>query len=552
MAKSGQMLVLVVVCGALILALYGGSLWGDESKTTQEVTPTNSQTSSEMKVGDPDWLLSNGVESVEYLIIAPRAFAGSLQPLVEWKTQRGVVAVIETTEDIDAEYSGVDLSERIRNCIREYHESGTRWVLLAGGDELVPSRSTRTTGAIVKSDYYYADLDGGWSLASDGVASVSGGDWIAEVYVGRLPADDAAQAESLVSRIIEYERSPPVGAWMTRAVFAGTFCTFNRDANGNNVLDAGDVEGFDTNRNHNWLKENMLPAGWTSVLLAEREGVVPSKYPSDAALNEQSLTDAVNEGACIIMADAHGSEDGMFRSIFTVDKDGDQCFDSGVDDNNSIHFIETGTSFDTAGKDGFYFLAACMTGTFTMGDCLTEHLVRTAAIGAIGSYESANYDSRWYNGEHLGWYAQGLSTRLWEQLLQEDHNQPGLAFSLAKADYVRDYKELNGGTIRVDDAKTLAQFNLMGDPEVQIWTSQPPQIAVDSVEDLQTGALRVTVTVDGEPLTGATVTLTSPTHYSRATTDESGNATLPLPAGSDRVTLTVSKNHYLPYHKTLD
>ena len=71
-------------------------------------------------------------------------------------------------------------------------------------------------------------------------------------------------------------------------------------------------------------------------------------------------------------------------------------------------------------------------------------------------------------------------------------------------------------------------------------------------KDQQTSTLKVTVTADGKPLPGATVTLTSPTHYSKATTDESGKVTLPLSSDGDQVTLTVSKNHYLPYQKALD
>jgi hypothetical protein len=556
--KPAHVLTAVAIFAVLFVLYSNVPSNPEDTQHTEDSIPVSGNStglSKDVDIGDADWIEANQLQTVDYLIITPSDYAENLQPLVTWKTQRGLVSTVETTESINEKYGGSDLAERIRNCIKQYHsEKNTAWILLAGGDELVPSRTVEITGPNVKSDYYYSNLDDNWALEPSGAVNIIDlNDWEAEVFVGRLPADNAAQMDSLVARIIEYERSPTVGPWMTHALFAGTFCTFNRDANGNNVFDGGDVEGFDTNRNHNWLKANILPADWTSTLLAEREGAVVTTYPCDGSLNEQTFTEAVNQGASIVMADAHGSEDGIFRSIFLTDQDGDKCFDSGSDAASSAPFISTHTQFDNGGKNSFFFLAACSTGTFTMGDCLTEYLVRTCGIGAIGSYKSANYDSRWYDGEHLGWFVQGLSTRFWEQLIVAGNNHPGMAFSLAKDDYSKDKVAMNGpGANSLDDAKALAQFNLMGDPEVPIWTNIPTQITADIDVDAA-GVVSIKALDNGETLPGVTVTLTSPTYYVRAITNEFGETSLPLPSGAEleKITITLSKNHYLPYQKQL-
>ena len=292
----------------------------------------------------------------------------------------------------------------------------------------------------------------------------------------------------LVKTILDYEKNPPIGPWMTNALFAATFTNFDSDINANTILDENDYRGFDTNRNHNWLKDNVLPENWTSTLLAEREGIVQSTYHSDGKLDTSSFINGVNLGASIVMADAHGGPTGMSRTIFTNDVDQDGLFDYGVDSIDSESFLTTSSNFNTGGKNAFYWLAACQTGTFTTGTCLTEYLVRKCAIGCIGSYESAYYDPNWENYTHQGWFTQGLSTRFWERIFIDGINQPGKAFSLAKTDYIEDHIAMNGPDT---NGKTLTQYNLMGDPEVPIWTNIPLAIRPEIIFMLPTWRMHI-------------------------------------------------------------
>jgi hypothetical protein len=504
--------------------------------------------------GSTNFMKTNEIQSnnVSYLIITTNSLSDNVKPLAIWKTQKGLFSRIITIEDIELEYSGFDTAEKIRNCIKQYYtEFNTKWVVLAGGENHVPSRAVSIDGKIIYCDYYYSNLDDNWLLDTNGVASlVDIFDWEAEVYVGRLPADKASQMNKLVRRIIEYEKTPPIGAWMKHALFAGTFACFKTDVNGNNIFDDDDYIEFDTNRNHNWLKENVLPGHWTSTLLAEREGIAVTSYPYDGNTETSTFINEVNNGASIVMADAHGGPFGMARSIFTNDVDNDSLFDYGVDEITSEAFLTTSSNFNTNGKNGFYWLAACSTGTFTAGDCLSEYLVRNCGIGCIASYESSYYDPFWYNGSHLGWYTQGISTRFWEQLLMHGFNQPGKAFALAKEDYVVDNNVLSGLDT---NGRTLTQYNLMGDPEVNIWTDIPvaiqPEIELDNI----TGVVKVRALAGEQPLANVTVTLTSVSYFYNVTTNELGEATLSLPEfiKPEDVTITLTKNQYLPYQELL-
>ncbi len=503
---------------------------------------------SEYTLINQEIITSTQPSQIEYLIITSNSFVDEVQPLAKWKTQRGLFAAIMTVEDIESQYAGFDLSEKVKNCIWNYYENeGTTWIVLAGGENIVPTRTVYTDGAYVSSDYYYANLDNNWDISSRGVATiVDTNDWGAEVYIGRLPADTSTQMEDLVSRLIEYERNPPLGTWMKTAVFAGAFASFDSDINGNDVFDDDDYSGFDSNRNHNWLVENIIPSDWNCILLGETEGIQTTQYSYDYSINESILVECVNDGASIVMSDAHGSPTSTQRSVFIDDVDGDGLFDQGTDDIGGRVFLSTSTPFNAGNKLGFYFLAACSTGTFLGLECLTEYITRTSGIGCIGSSGSAYYDPNWYDGETLGWYTQGLLERFWRQIFSEDGNHPGKALVLAKEKYSEDYVLLNPDAY--DGGRTLSQYNLMGDPEVPLWLDIPLSLNISTTTNNATRTISVLVETDDSPISDVVVTMVGDSVYQRAVTDVNGEVQLSMPNVQSlrEVTITVSKNGFTP------
>lgn len=174
----------------------------------------------------------------EYVIITNNEMTGAFQILANWKASKGLTTYIETIENIETTYSGIDLQEKIRNFVDyAYHNWGTVFVLL-GGDADDPDglpipyrgvygkvvRSTKTyIDENIPCDMYYAALDGNWDKDGDGIYGEgtrrghTGGtgkkgeeaDFWAEVYIGRIPADNAAEAYNQINKIIAYEISLP-------------------------------------------------------------------------------------------------------------------------------------------------------------------------------------------------------------------------------------------------------------------------------------------------------------------------------------------------------
>lgn len=156
--------------------------------------------------------LRHAVRGAELLIIAPRSFHPGLQPLRQLRQRQGLRAVLIDVQDIYDEFSfGEKTPFAIRNFLDQSrrglpHGSGPAFVLLAGAAsadprnftgsadlDLVPTRIIGTRLLETASDDWFVDFN------EDGLP---------EMAVGRLPAQNLAQLELLVGKILAYESQP--------------------------------------------------------------------------------------------------------------------------------------------------------------------------------------------------------------------------------------------------------------------------------------------------------------------------------------------------------
>jgi hypothetical protein len=198
------------------------------------------------------------------VIIAPKKFEQALQPLIDHKNTHGIATYLKTTEDIYAQYTGVDKPEQIKYFIKDAIETqGITSVLLVGGlknvimskprDDtnqgskgwFVPVRYTNLfdnpkfpltaefelfdPGVI--SDLYYADIYGpngtfsSWDPNGDGVFAAwgksgvendTGIDMYPDVALGRLPCTSVAEVRTVVRKIINYETTTHGAVWFNK------------------------------------------------------------------------------------------------------------------------------------------------------------------------------------------------------------------------------------------------------------------------------------------------------------------------------------------------
>jgi len=196
-------------------------------------------------------------ENSEYdlVIIAPSKFSDELERLVIHKNNFGVETLIKTTEEIYDEFSGVDKPEQIKYFIKDALDNWKiKYVLLVGGmnslffgdgkDDRnhgsknwhVPVRYTNhyegsggDPGFI--SDLYYADIYDGegnfssWDSDGDGIfafwRTFHGKDVIdlfPDVYVGRLACRNTYEVKIMIDKIIKYESTGADPEWFNKIV----------------------------------------------------------------------------------------------------------------------------------------------------------------------------------------------------------------------------------------------------------------------------------------------------------------------------------------------
>lgn len=179
-----------------------------------------------------------------FVIVTTDALEEAVWPIRNWETCKGRVVHVETVEDIDATYSGVDRAERIRNFLRTYLSSwGILKVMLIGDITDVPMRYTYPNGPDgpdddttpwqlddrVPTDYYYAELsladNISWNSNGDAMYGQRGADNVQfpnEVDVGRIPWSDPTTVENICMKMVDFEYSTDM-SYKLNYLFAAAF-----------------------------------------------------------------------------------------------------------------------------------------------------------------------------------------------------------------------------------------------------------------------------------------------------------------------------------------
>lgn len=279
-------------------------------------------------------------ESGTMLVIAPLAYAEEVQPFINWKNQKGIRTELVTT-DITGNTDAAILSY-----VQTYYSShpDLLFLLLVGDNNEIPPHSYGISGGEnLNSDSYYGQL--------------VGSDYYPELFVGRFSGTEA-QVTTMVTRTLEYEKTPAAGTWMENAIGLGS-------NEGTGIGDDGEAD-WQHLRN---IRTTLMDFGYNTVY----EFYDSSHGGDDAAGNPSStiILPAVNAGVGLFNYTGHGDVNLCVTGNFT-----------------SSHI----NSAQNNGMYPFVISVACNNGTFMNQTCISEVWLRatyggtpTGAIAAAGS-----------------------------------------------------------------------------------------------------------------------------------------------------------------------
>jgi hypothetical protein len=173
----------------------------------------------------------------------------------------------------------------------------------------------------VPTDYYYADLSfsdaESWDSDGDGYYgefTQDEPDFMAEVYVGRIPTSNTMEITYTLDKIVNFEKD--TSGWKNNALHAGSMLFYKNEDHRYEI--DHDIDGATC---LNAIEEDIMD-DWTITHFSEQEGLSPSIYDWDPISEPDFTSEWRNGKYAIVNWAGHGSSVGVGRTIWDTD-DGD-------------------------------------------------------------------------------------------------------------------------------------------------------------------------------------------------------------------------------------
>lgn len=444
-------------------------------------------------------------EAVEYVIITSSLLESEFQRLADWKTKKGVPAKVVNISWIDSNsnYNGNDTQDEIRKFIIDAETTwGTKWVLLGGDTDIIPDRKGRGN-VDIPADLYYSCLDGSWNADGDSIYGEIGDkvDLEPDVFVGRASVNSVAEAETFVDKTLRYERGLPIDYQLNITFLAEKLW-------GSPLLYGGDEKDE--------IDTNYIPTRFTIV----------KKYEKYANASASIAISEMNKGPHIINHAGHGLYD-AFSVNGLIDND-----DADGLTNNPRNFI--------------LYTISCLSNGFDH-DCVSEHYMNNPNGGTVAYI--GNSRSGWCSPGNPGNGPSELYDKeFFNSLFNSNAYHLGEVVADSKAKYIPDSQS--------DGPKRWLQYaiNLLGDPELPIWTDTPESFSVLKPSHIPAEQQTLVINVSGSgSVEDAVVCIQKGDEiYEVSKTDGSGEVEFTIDPGVGKLNVTITKKNYLVYEEEID
>ncbi len=445
----------------------------------------------------PDNLITGySTKPVGMIIVSDTAFREHLKPFILWKTQKGFrITVIYTggTGKTPAEVKG-----SIAAAYNSLKASGNSpdYLLIIGDVARIPA-----FGSVNISDMYYGEFDGE-------------GDYVPDLFIGRIPASDTTEVKSVMNKIIQYEK---FAFAESNTFYSRTLALAGKDENY-----AGYMNGHIKYAVSNYLK---------------RENRIESFhfYYPDGHTRKDSVMKLINNGLSFINYTGHGIKSGWLHLEFKTE---------------DIRKLKNESMYP------FIISNACRTAQFNDSSSFGNRFVLASNKGAIGFIGCSN-DSYW--DEDFNWavgagipgsdpkYGEtGLGA--YDRLFHTHGETP--------SDWYTTMGQINfAGNLAVSSTSSLRKkyywetYSLIGDPSVTPYIGTPGKFNISIPDTLPAGIRSLPVT--GEPFSYMAVSRRGQL-LDASFLSPSGSAVMDFPdINNDSCLVVITGQNKIPLIKTI-
>jgi hypothetical protein len=262
----------------------------------------------------PDNLIQTS-NVADYLMISHPDFLAALDPLATQRTSQGLRVKKINVQDVYDQFGyGMWSAEAIHAFLAHAYNQWTApkpgFVLLGGDGNYDMRRYIGTSGPTYLPPYLAMikdDPDTGESVADNRFVTLTPGDLLPEMHIGRFPVNNLTEITTMVNKILGYENSPAPGDWTKRILFA----TDDLSRGGGDFYEYSDgiADGY-ADPPTNTVK--ILPAPYTSTkvymgnLATEPRATCPSENTRSDC--RQKTIDNINAGTLMVSYIGHGTK----------------------------------------------------------------------------------------------------------------------------------------------------------------------------------------------------------------------------------------------------
>jgi hypothetical protein len=256
--------------------------------------------------------LQSPANRADYLIITHPVFLDAVRQLADYRQSQGLDVKVVNVQDVYNEFNhGVFSPFAIQALLRfafQVWEKPPTYVLLVG-DGHYDYKGGETAayleaGQVVDLSPIFVPTIHGWSMPFGETAidqrfvTVHGEDTIPDMFIGRIPAQQANELRTIIEKIIAYETRREVGSWQARIVHASD----------DDMTNPGD-RIFQDSRER--LIQQFIPPAYEVLRI-----YLKTEPSADTARGK--IIRAIREGALLLEYSGHGgrwtwADEGMFR-----------------------------------------------------------------------------------------------------------------------------------------------------------------------------------------------------------------------------------------------
>lgn len=430
-----------------------------------------------------------------YLFIAPQNCTQTLQPLLRWKEKLGSKTRLAVFEEIGSNEN--DIRDFLQNAYDSWEET-PEYVVMVGD----------VTGAIQLPAFYVEGYLYPTCVTDHTYTLLEGDDYFPDVLIGRLSVQNISELQTIISKIIKYERNPYLGSdWVKSALI---------------VAHIDQSNGFSQREVVMGIRDKLLDFEYTKV------DTFISPWQSGPSLLEAE----VNNGHSFICFRGAGHS-----TYWSGGVGGHMFSNNNILNLNNGYMLPMVTSMTCGGGD----FAAVETPT-CFGELWLSAGTPSLPKGAIGFIGPSERDTQapFNNANAMGIY-QGIT--------RESLYRCGEMLLRGKMELYINYPNCHQwGGAEDSDQFYFYVYNLLGDPGLQVWTDIPKEVEL-TVNDVPAGSNFVSalVTTTEGNIENFIIAITSfDSLIATGITDSNGEVIIPVSLPIGTYELTASKYGFLP------